>query len=198
MQNQQLTISDFTGGKTDYIYGANPNKYQTADNLVLNRNGQLELRAGLTLYDTANYQIPAGAVRLQTIIPTYNEDFLYFQSSRKIWYITGGSLTEITGPTSNPALGSGDTTNFIDYAEWNKHIYITSDDLCKPSKIYPNASSVPVVRTAGLPALASSPTVTAGAAGANSYIYTFFVLLHLSNRDSYLRRFWTHYTGNLI
>ena len=173
MQVQAFTVADFTGGKTDYIYSSNPNKYQQANNLVLNRNGQLELRAGLTMYDTAAFQIPDGEARVQTIIPTYNEDFLYFQSSRKIWRIASGSFTELTGPTSNPALGSGDTTNYIDFAEWNKHIYVVSDDLCKPIKIYPNASNTPVVRTAGLPALATSPTVTSTGGSGNSYIYTF-------------------------
>jgi len=173
MEQNIFSVSDFTGGKTDYIYSANPNKYQEANNLVLNRNGQLELRAGLTLYDTTNYQIPDGNARVQTIIPTYNEDFLYFQSSRKIWRIASGAWSELTGPTSNPALGSGTTSNYLDFAEWNKHIYVTSDSLCKPIKIYPNASSIPVVRNAGLPSLASSPTVVSSGGSGNSYIYTF-------------------------
>lgn len=170
---QGFLVADFTGGRTDYVYNTNPNKYQFADNFVLNRNGQMELRPGFEIYNTTAYQIPDGAVRVQALIPTYNDDFLYIQSSRKIWYISSGSFIELTGPTSNPAIGAGTTSSYIDHTEWNKHVYVVTDAFAKPIKIFPNASNVPVVRNAGLPDLATAPTVTAGGAGANSYIYTF-------------------------
>lgn len=170
---QGFLVANFTGGKTDYIYNTDPSKYAVANNFILNRNGQIELRPGFEIYNSTAYQIPSGNARVQALIPTYNEDFLYIQSSRKIWYIASGAFTELTGPTSNPAIGSGTTSNYIDHTEWNKHVYVVSDSFSKPIKIFPNASNVPVIRNAGLPDLASSPTVTSSGGTGNSYIYTF-------------------------
>jgi len=53
------------------------------------------------------------------------------------------------------------TSNYISHAEWNGHKIITSDAFEKPQKIYKDSTGVFRLRTAGLPKLASSPTITA-------------------------------------
>jgi hypothetical protein len=166
-----LIVDDFSGGITDYTLNAPTNKAEALDNLMINPNRKPITRPGSLIYDENMYQIPDGVQRITGLIDT--QDALYINSARKIWYPNTSAFTELVGPSSNPVFAGGDTTNFISWAEWNGHIFATSDALVAPQKIYPSTLGVPQVRTAGLPALASSPTVTRGAAGAGTYIYKF-------------------------
>jgi hypothetical protein len=168
---QTLVVDDFSGGITDYPLNAPLNKAVRMDNFLINPNKKAILRPGSKIYADGIYQIPEGVQRITGLIDT--QDSLYVQSARKIWYPDTSSFTELLGPTSNPVFSSGAVTNFISWAEWNGHIFTTNDALVAPQKIYKNSSGVPQCRTAGLPDLATSPTVTAGAAGANSYVYAF-------------------------
>lgn len=176
MQIQSLNIDDFSGGITDYPMDASPNQCEELDNVVINPNKKPVSRSCFEIFGDSSYQVPDGSVRISSLLPmeTSAVSTLFVQSSRKIWYQSSGSFTELLGPvTSNPALPAGNTTNYVSSAFWNNHLYVTSDAFGSVMKIYHDASNVPTVRNAGLPDLATSPTVTAGGAGANSYIYAF-------------------------
>lgn len=169
-----LEITDFSGGMTDYYIGGDSNKYEKADNLLIvkhGNSGKLFTRPGSEIYDDTNYQIPAGAQRVGTI--KYFIDQLFVHSRRDLYYISAGSWVTMAGPSSNKLFpsGVGDTTA-VSTSVWNKHLFITNSDFSKVQKVYKDGSGTWQLRTAGLPSM-SAPTVTAGGAGGNNYLYRF-------------------------
>lgn len=171
---EPLTITDFSGGITDYYIGGPANKYRIGDNFILYKHGDLAkpyTRPGSVIYDATNFQIPAGAQRIGTL--NYFENTLLVHSARKFYYISAGSWQTLQGPSGNDVFPTGVTVdNVVSLGLWNKHLYVTSDGFKKPQKIYKDSGGVLRLRTAGMPALASSPTITPSAAG-NSYLYRF-------------------------
>lgn len=180
---QLLEFIDFSGGMTDYYLGGPQNKYQKAENLLIVKHGgigKLITRPGSETYVVE--QIPAGSQRIGTL--KYFSDKLLTHSARKLYYYTSSWQT-LQGTTGNDLFPSGvDTTTVVSLATWNNHLFITNSDFSKLSKVYRDGSSNLQLRTAGLPAI-SAPTVTAGAAGANSYIYAFV-------------RYFTYTVGTLV
>lgn len=174
VQTQPWEVDDFSGGVTDYYLDAPRNKAKTLDNLLIVKHGdkgKLINRQGSEIYNATYYQIPAGNQRIQSL-KLFESELLIF-SKEKVHYIDSGWQT-IQGPTSNNLFPSSATTSdVLSMATWNKHLLVTSDGFFRPQMIYPNASNVLTLRTAGLPELATSPTVTAGGAGTESYIYAF-------------------------
>jgi hypothetical protein len=175
IQTQPLEIDNFNGGITDFYVNAPINKCQRADNLILLKYSdtiaKLTTRQGSTITNATYYQIPAADLRIGYL--KYFENTLLRGAANKIFYV-GANWVTLQGPTGNEVFPSAVTElNYWSSATWNRHLFVASDAFSKPQKIYPNASNILQVRTAGMPALASNPTVTAGGAGANSYIYRF-------------------------
>ncbi len=173
---EPFPLEDFSGGMTDYYLGGPLNKYERADNLLIVKHGlvgKLFTRPGSTIYDATYYQIPVGAQRIGTL--KYFNSTLFYQSARKLYYVNAGWQT-LQGPTSNDLFPSGiDTTSVVSTASWNGHLLVTSSALIgKVSKVYKDGSTWKL-RTAGLPALATSPTATPSTVGilAVSYLYRF-------------------------
>jgi hypothetical protein len=77
----------------------------------------------------------------------------------------------LQGPTGNAVFGAGTTANYCSWAAWRDHIYCTIDEFSTPRKIYRDGSGNLQVRNAGLPALASSPTITKSHTEGTSYVY---------------------------
>lgn len=175
--SQSLDITDFSGGVTEnYVSGA-INRYQAADNLLIQQYGevaQLVSRPGSEIYDISDEQLPTGIQRVGTLAFFKPALSLLAQSGRDIHYFAAGAWTGLVGPTGNRAFpATVDTTNVMSYAQWNKHFFFTSDAYTNPGKIYVDGSNVVQLRSAGLPALASNPTITPGANTAKSFIYRF-------------------------
>jgi hypothetical protein len=175
IQTQPLEIDDFSGGVTDYYLSGPMNKAKEFDNFLIQKQGDKGkplTRPGSDVYDSVCYQIPAGNQRIGAL--KLFQSKLLVQSKEKLYYPSAGSgWTTIQGPSSNDLFpSSAATTDITCMAQWNKHLLITSSGFFYPQKLYPNASNVLTLRTAGLPALASSPTCTPGA-GAMSFIYAF-------------------------
>lgn len=169
IETQPLEIEDFSGGITDnYIDGA-PNSYFEGDNFVITFNKKLYTRPGSLIFSEDNPQIPTGAVRIGALIPF--EGTLLVQSAKKIFF-EDVTYQTLQGPSGNDVFSLGTTANFISFAEWNSHLFLTNDAFAKPAMIYKDASSDLQVRTAGLPKLASNPSI-AGTAGAGNFLYAF-------------------------
>lgn len=171
LQQQPFVLEDFSGGITDKVLGAQPNQSADMTNYEANLNRKLLSAAGSRIYADTMYQIPDGNVRVTDVFSSASPN-LFVASGEKIWYAGASSFTELTGPTSNPCFRSASVSNFTSHAEWNDHTFVATDSGAKPIKIFKNASSVITMRTAGLPALSTSPTCTP-TAGANSYLYLF-------------------------
>ena len=169
----ELSIDDFSGGITDYTLDAKPNQAEVMENFVINPNRKLETVTGSVIFTDNKYQIPDGTVRVGGAYTSQNPNDLFLASSRRVWVPGSSSFTELTGPSANPAFSVGTIDAHYAFAEWNEHIFATNSEYASPVKFYKDGSGVYQTRTAGLPELASSPTCTPSAAGANNYIYAF-------------------------
>lgn len=170
LATQQLVVSDFSGGITDYTLDAQPNQSSVIENLVINKNKKLETVPGSDIFNSSFPQIPDGSVRIGSVFKSLDPN-LYVNSGKKIWYPGSSSWTELLGPTGNPAFSAGTANSYTAYSEWNDHIFAVNSDFSYPIKIYNNGTTYQV-RTAGLPALASTPTFPSPGSGHN-YIYAF-------------------------
>lgn len=170
---QPLDIQDFSGGMTDDYINAAPNKAQALENFFILNNRTIYTRPGtvLDVATNANAQIPLGTERIGGLYS--HEGSLFVQATNRIYYRNPTAYTHLVGPTSNKAFTDTDRLTMISKAFWNRHLLLASDAFDKPIKIYKDENGVFQLRTAGLPALATSPTVTAGAVGANTYLYAF-------------------------
>jgi len=170
IETRPLTFEDFSGGITDNFIDCALNQYNEAENFLVSENKKLEPIAGAEVYDIDKPQLPIGVQRVGTIIDFFEE--LLFQSNKKIYYDDAATWGTIIGPTGNDAFTTGDANSVISYAKWNNHLLLTNDEYSPTMKVYRDDSNNIQLRSAGLPALASSPSV-AGVAGSNDYIYAF-------------------------
>lgn len=173
MLNQtDFPVGDFSGGITDYILDAPGNQHAVLNNYLIDPNRKLIQAPGSQIFDSAMYQIPSGSNRVCGLFASQSLSTLLINSARNIWY-PNGVFTALTGPTGNPAFSSGAVTNFTAWAEYAEHVYATNDSLAYPIKMYIDGTSTKQLRTAGMPPLASSPTVTSSGGAGNNYIYAF-------------------------
>ena len=166
-------VNDFSGGITDDVFLQDPRRSKTIDNLYIKSDRSLDSREGSDLDDYDEPIIPVGNQRIGTLINYNNSDKLFVHSSRKLYYRDPSAYATLQGPSGNDLLSVGDTSNMLSHTQWNGHLYITSDAFPRPMKVFKDSTSAYRLRSMGLPALASSPIVTAGAAGLNDYIYSF-------------------------
>ena len=172
MEYQPLEFREFHGGITENFIDAPPIQYEKADNYLVTVNRKLYTRPGSEINDAVNYQIPAGSQRIGTYIDHYGT--LLTQSSKKLYHVVAGADTELTGPSGNSVFTQGDTTSRVTWGDWNRHTYVGNDDFSPMMKIFEDAAGDLQVRSAGLPDLASTPTLAStGPADVNNYIYAF-------------------------
>ena len=172
IQTQPLELNDFSGGITDNYVDGRVNQAKEMDNLLLTNNKKPFSRPGSDLWDIDNAQVPNGQQRVNSIIK-YNDELFFFNALKKFFYVDGGTFTEITGPSGNSVLTDGDASHDTSQTFWNDHILTVNSAYSKPMKIYLDNASQVQVRNAGLPGLASNPSVVIGTAGALGYIYAF-------------------------
>jgi hypothetical protein len=163
-----LNVEDFSGGITDKFIDAPLRKYEEADNMLITVNHKLETRNGSQIYDATDFRVP-NSLRVGNLIDHFGE--LFALAGTKLYYFNP-NLTELTGPSGNSAFTTGDTTSVSQVAQWNKHTFISNSDFSPIMKVFRDNSNTLRLRSAGLPALASSPTVTP-TAGTFSYLYAF-------------------------
>jgi len=176
-----LSVKDFDGGQTDFPISAETNKFEKADNLVINQYRDLESRPGL-LYDFTTSGIRARLStnkRVGLVMSQYTGTGKSFtllkQSDKKLFYDNGTTRTELVGPSSASAF---DITNMDDsiacsYSEWNEHTFITHESPFQLAvKVYRDSGGVLRLRTAGLPVISGSSITISGGTG-TSFIYAF-------------------------
>ncbi len=166
MALQSTDIKVFNGGTTDLYFDAPLNKAQELDNFLIKDNGKLETAPGTDVYSNADgdslHTSPAGIQRIGSF-PKIENDVIFHQSARRLFYESSAAWTELLGPSSNTAMAAGTTANYASWAEWQGHLLLTSDAFGSIMKIYRDNNSVLRVRNAGLPKI----TLTACIAMAN-------------------------------
>lgn len=170
-------VDDFSGGITDNYVDAPANFYEEADNLLLVPFGEKAkpiTRPGSDFHLAGDPQLPTGNQRIGELIAFDNDSTLFAQSAKKVFYPSSGAWVELTGPTGGTVFPAGSTSSTVSFASINKHLILVSDEHTSPMKIYKDAGGVLRVRNAGLPALASNPSVSIATAGStSSYVYGF-------------------------
>lgn len=148
-----LEIADFSGGVTDSYIDGPINQGEEFDNLFIQKNKKLKTRPGRTFYiSAAQAQLPSGNQRISALIKHLSNVDLFAVSGRKLYTGVTGSWTEVAGPvSSNPALSAHAVTNYLSWADWRGHTFITSDSFADPVKVYKNENGAVQVRTAGMP-----------------------------------------------
>lgn len=175
LQSTTIEFNDFSGGKTDHYVNGRQNQAQEMDNLVVLPDKSAISRPGSELWDETNAQITAGNQRVGQLINYNNDEKLFVQSEKKFYYraVTPGAYSVLQGPTSNDVLTAGTTSAYVSYAQWNRHLYVTDSEFSPVQRIFKDSGGTYRCYNAGLPALATEPVVTAGAAGSGTYSYAF-------------------------
>src|SRR3990172_8689487 len=145
-QFQELRIDDFSGGLTDNFIEGAPNQYAVMDNLLFNDDNKPVQRPGSELDDEDDPQISTNRVGF---LIKLNDDI--FAPSGSLVYYQNTTWTSLTGPTGNPGLGVGDSQSKFSAATWRDHLFLATDALAKPIKIYRDEDNIVRLRTAGLP-----------------------------------------------
>lgn len=170
METQPLEITDFTLGITDYFIDGDPRQAAVMDNLLLNPNGKPVTRPGSLIFHEE--QLPLGLFRVNNLLIYEEQDLLAFQQ-RRGYYISGGTWTEITGPTGGAIFPAGDANSIIVDTEWQNHVFLSNDSYASIQKVYKDGG-VFYARNAGLPSIPETITITPSNPGSNhSYLYAF-------------------------
>ena len=165
-------INEFHGGITEHLFEQDLKRFAVLDNFVINDDKKPSSRDGSVVDDVVNAEIPTGS-RIGSLVNYSNSEKLFYQSELGLYYRNPSAFTELIGPTGNKVFSAGDILSVPSYAQWNRHLYVTNDAYSIPMKIYKDGSGNYQVRNSGLPALSSTPTVTAGGVGTESYVYAF-------------------------
>jgi hypothetical protein len=178
MSGTPLQIDDFSGGLTDFPMGANPSELMKTKNAVITVDKKPSVRPGSLKESTTDTaaKLPGS---VDAIVPSLNGlgmpyKLSNYNSAGRFYFQNGTTHVELAGPSGNPLFTSAhyaaSDRRFIT-ASWNDHLYLTSASFTqKPQKAYIDSGGVLRLRTAGLPAPASTWTAS-GSAGANSYVY---------------------------
>lgn len=170
---QSMRVDDLSGGMTDRYIEGKPNQFQMAENCVLRLHGgkgKLISRPGSAIYNEEYFQVPAGEVRIVDLEEL--EDQLFQFTGLNVYYIDSGWNT-LLGPGATVALDEGSITNYISKAKWNKHLLVCNDAYSSPIKIFKDSGDDWRLRALGLPAVATTMTITPNSAAAREYIYAF-------------------------
>lgn len=175
IQTQPAQVNDFSGGLVDNYINAAPNRAAVLNNLVILEDKSLLLRPGsvLDVATDANAQIPSGTTPIRALINYKNSTHLVVQAAKRIYYRNPTAYTHIAGPSGNDCFDLGDANSIPSYTQWQGHLFLTNSDFAKIQKVFKDDGGVMRLRTAGLPSLATSPSISAGAVGTRSYIYAF-------------------------
>ena len=165
-----LPIEDFSGGITDYVLSGKPNQFAKLDNVLIDPNKKAYTVPGFDIYNSSMYQIPAGNARVSSLFASTLGQ-LFLVNAKNIYY-PNTTFSTLLGPTSNSAFNNGVSGSQAFFADWSQQIFATNDAQSNPVKIFQDPSGNWNLRQAGLPFLASTPTVT-GTAGSGSYAYAF-------------------------
>lgn len=166
MAQGELTVADFSGGITDNYVGAPSNKYQKADNFMLEFHGQtskLITRSGGRVFDT-DYARATGSDKRPAAIKVFETNKVTFVERSIYHYDEDNGWVKVLGPSGNEAFSSSTTeSNVVSYSVWNKHLLVSNDDLTTlPSKLYYQAAVTGSVSRASNTLTLTGHTLTNG------------------------------------
>lgn len=166
-------VTSFEKGITDDVFEQVPGASAELDNFTITSDGKLDSRYGSELDNVTFGLAPSGDARLGALINYANNDKLFVNSGRQIFYRDPEAYNILRGPDNWEVMSEGDDTNAVSFTQWNRHLYITNDAFPRPTKIFKDENGAYQVRANGFDFLAGDPVVTAGAPGAGTFTYAF-------------------------
>lgn len=152
IQQTKLEFTDFSGGITENFIPGDPTRYQTADNLWVERDKMLSTRPGSRLLENLGGQIPNGGIRINEIFPFNQETEMLAVSGDQLFYqVASTAWTKLVGPDGTAAFPGNTAESHVAHAEWRGQVFLTPENLNGPQKIYRDDSNVIQLRQAGLP-----------------------------------------------
>lgn len=169
-----FVANDFSGGFTDNFVNAPLNQAEKVENFLIKENKSIITRPGSHVEDPTNAPgIPVGNQRIGLAINYDDNDKLFVQSANRIYYRDPLTYSTLSGPSGNDVFPTASVTSKMAYSEWRKQVFMTSDTFETPKKFYRDDAGLYQLRTAGMPALASAPTITPSVAGSSTFLYKF-------------------------
>lgn len=151
LQRQFLEVTDFSGGMTENYIPGSPTQFRRGDNLLLLGDKRLESRWGSEIYGETNSLLPTSGKRISALIPFDTESELFGTSSTRLFYQNPTDWADLTGPSGNAAFPSNTAESSLSWAEWQHHLFLTTDSGNRPIKIYRDENDDLQLRQAGLP-----------------------------------------------
>lgn len=159
---QTQNFSDFSGGFTDKTIPGQHNRYLAADNLIIEADQKLVIRAGFDILSNTAYQLTPSERVAALVNFDYDSEIIAVQN-KKAYYIDAGAWVEATGPVGS-IFPQNTAASLVEEAQWNHHVYLVSDSGDLPAKMYRDDVGVMQLRTAGLPKPATPYLYTTDAA----------------------------------
>ncbi len=183
-----LPIDSFHKGITDKYLDGDPAAARKLDNLVIDENGKLIQRDGITIYNSSAPQIPAGNQRIDSLY--YFDSTLFVKSGTRLYYIQDGDVawSTLDGPSATyHAFADSEVGAKASWSEWKGHLFITpgpSTNIktgCRTVKVFRNASSAWTLVQAGMPGVRSKATIdetgfASLTASSQNFLYTHYAI----------------------
>lgn len=176
---QQKKINRFNGGITDFPMEAPEQMFQTGDNILLSRMGQMISRFGSVCWDLTHTQLPSGNQRVGSLWNFNVDTTLMAQSGKKLYAWYSSQWNELQGPTGNAFFSAGTTANRVTGGDWKGHLILANDGTARPMKTFQTGATTYVNIPLGLPRFlenngtyAAATTVTAEMATLGNDIQT--------------------------
>lgn len=187
IQTQPVEVADFSGGMVDDYINGRPSQAAIFNNVIPIEDKSLLMRPGSEIDSITDYQVPSGAQKVRTLINYKDGEHLLAHAIKKIYYRNPVTYSTLIGPTGNDVFDVGDANSIVSHTQWKGMLYLTSNAFPKIQRLYKNDSNVFQLRNAGLPALATAPTVTVGLAGTRNYLYAFhYSYTYMNRQEEYL------------
>ncbi len=146
---RSVIFENFSRGITDNIVTNDVTWAARLENFFLTDNNKPRTRDGSQVFHSVTYRAPNNS-RVSTLPHFSQIGRQLVQASTRLYDPTGGSWTELAGPSTVAFTGATDASIFS-YSEWNKHMFITFDGDFHPVKVYRDSGGTMRLRTAGLP-----------------------------------------------
>lgn len=174
LQVRAFSIMDFSGGLTDNNINAPLNRAETVDNFFIRPNKSIQSRFGSHVEDAANAPlIPGGNQRISNLINYDKDDSVLYVSAEEMYHRPTAAYMTLTGPSGNDLWANATTANHTSTTQWKRHVFLANDVFDSVKKVYKDSGGTLRLRTAGLPQVASDPTITPTADTNRNYIYAF-------------------------
>ncbi len=153
MKAAPFSVDDFSGGITDNYLAGDPKAAMTMDNWTITSNRKIRSRDGSVMYEAtaSNSRLPAGEVRVSSLINHDLDTVLYVRNARRLYYVTANTYTQAATPASYDVFDSNTSnTDWVNHGTWRGHTFAVASSFSRPVKVYNDSVAGQKFYAAGL------------------------------------------------